>query len=230
MSLEQSKINIAIDGHSSCGKSTTAKGVAKALGYIYIDTGAMYRAITLYFLRNNIVELDEVESFEDILTNIKIDIETFDGQMYVLLNDEKVDKDIRSMEVSNFVSPVSEISAVRGFLVRQQQQIAGRKGVVMDGRDIGTVVIPDAELKIFMTADADVRAKRRFDELIKKGEVVDYESIKKNLLDRDRIDSTRKDSPLTQADDAILIDTSRMNIQQQINEIIELSKPLIVNK
>lgn len=208
------KITIAIDGHSSCGKSTMAKDLARKIGYIYVDTGAMYRAVTLYALRNGM--LDDKESLEQALGDIKI---TFrlneESRPETYLNGENVEREIRSIEVSNHVSPIATLPFVRKFLVAQQQAMGTEKGIVMDGRDIGTVVFPDAELKIFVTASAEVRAQRRYDELKAKGQEASYEEILKNVVERDYIDSHREVSPLRKADDAIELDNSHMTIAQQ---------------
>lgn len=208
------KITIAIDGHSSCGKSTMAKDLARKIGYIYVDTGAMYRAVTLYALRNGM--LDDKESLEHALGDIKI---TFrlneESRPETYLNGENVEREIRSIEVSNHVSPIATLPFVRKFLVAQQQAMGTEKGIVMDGRDIGTVVFPDAELKIFVTASAEVRAQRRYDELKAKGQEASYDEILKNVVERDYIDSHREVSPLRKADDAIELDNSHMTIAQQ---------------
>lgn len=208
------KITIAIDGHSSCGKSTMAKDLARKIGYIYVDTGAMYRAVTLYALRNGM--LDDKESLEQALGDIKI---TFrlneESRPETYLNGENVEREIRSIEVSNHVSPIATLPFVRKFLVAQQQAMGTEKGIVMDGRDIGTVVFPDAELKIFVTASAEVRAQRRYDELKAKGQEASYDEILKNVVERDYIDSHREVSPLRKADDAIELDNSHMTIAQQ---------------
>jgi cytidylate kinase len=222
------KITIAIDGHSACGKSTTAKAVAKSLGYIYIDTGAMYRAVTLFFMRNN-VDMTDSDSVLKALNQISIHFSysASDGSLHTILNDEDVEQEIRKPEIANEVSKVSAISQVRRFLVAQQQQMGAAKGVVMDGRDIGTVVFPVAELKIFMTASPDIRAERRMQELQAKGLMQDFEQVKANLLERDLLDSTREDSPLKQADDAVVIDTSFLTMDQQAEKVVELAKERI---
>lgn len=224
--MSSKKINIAIDGFSGCGKSTTAKAVAKALGYTYIDTGAMYRAVTLYF-QNLQIDIKNSSAVEEALKKIEIRFvfEPETNKMHTYLNGKDVEADIRKPEVAAFVSPVAAISAVRKALVHQQQQMGKEKGVVMDGRDIGTVVFPDAECKFFMTADPDIRAQRRVDELKISGVEASFESVKENLLERDRIDSNRADSPLKKAEDAIVIDTSHITIEHQIQEVLG-----IVNK
>lgn len=219
------KIIIAIDGYSACGKSSTAKAVASILGYSYIDTGAMYRAVTLYFLQN-FVSLTNPNEIENALKEIEIEFrhnpKTQKSDTY--LNGINVEQEIRQMTVSDKVSEVSAISQVRRFLVAQQQKMGKKKGIVMDGRDIGTVVFPEAELKIFMTAEMAVRAKRRQDELLEKGELVDLEEIVENLKKRDLIDTSRKDSPLRQAEDAQLIDTTAITFEEQVNQIVAMSK------
>lgn len=214
------KITIAIDGHSSCGKSTMAKDLARAIGYIYVDTGAMYRAVTLFALRNNLFDGDDnideprlAELLPEAHISFELNEET--GRPDTYLNGECVEKEIRGMEVSSRVSQISAIGFVRECLVRQQQQMGAEKGVVMDGRDIGTVVFPDAELKIFVTASAEVRAERRYKELLGKGEEADYDEILRNVQERDYIDSHREVSPLRKADDAIELDNSHMTIPEQ---------------
>lgn len=210
------KIIIAIDGYSSCGKSTFAKAVAAQLGYIFIDTGAMYRAVTLYAMRNGIV--DDRTALVAALPQVRIGFRfnPASGHSDVYLNDENVETEIRRIDVSNRVSAVSSIPAVRTMLVAMQQQMGRSKGIVMDGRDIGTVVFPEAELKIFMTADPHVRAERRYKELIAKGEQVSLEEIERNIRDRDRLDETRETSPLRQAPDAVVLDNSSMTVPQQM--------------
>ena len=214
------KITIAIDGHSSCGKSTMAKDLAREVGYVYVDTGAMYRSVTLYVLRHGLfredgsVNTDALEQqMADIRISFKFNPET--GRPDTYLNGECVEKEIRSLEVSNHVSPIAAIPFVRTAMVAQQQQMGKDKGVVMDGRDIGTTVFPDAELKVFVTATAKVRAQRRYDELKAKGMPADFDDILKNVEERDFIDSHRKVSPLRKADDAIELDNSHMTIAEQ---------------
>ena len=214
------KITIAIDGHSSCGKSTMAKDLAREVGYVYVDTGAMYRSVTLYALRNNLfnedgsVKTNELEKqMSQINISFKINPKT--GRPDTYLNGEYVEKEIRSLEVSSHVSPIAAIPFVRTAMVAQQQQMGKDKGVVMDGRDIGTTVFPDAELKIFVTASAQVRAQRRFDELKAKGMPADFNDILKNVEERDYIDSHREVSPLRKADDALELDNSNMTIPEQ---------------
>lgn len=215
------RINIALDGHSSCGKSTMAKVLAKRIGYTYIDTGAMYRGVTLFSIQNNLWDGDKplVDEIVRRLDEITLRFKTDGGVNRLLLNGEDVEDRIRGMEVSNKVSPISTIAEVRAFLVKQQQEMATEKGVVMDGRDIGTVVLPDAELKVFVTASPEVRAQRRFDELKSLGKDVTYDEVYQNVVTRDRIDSTREASPLKQADDAVLLDNSDLTRDEQ-NEIL----------
>ena len=219
------KIVIAIDGFSSCGKSTLAKQLAKELNYVFVDSGAMYRAITLYFLRHN-VDLKNEAIVENNLKNISLSFvfNEAEGKSDMYLNGENVEKKIREMEVSNNVSEVSVIKAVREFAVAQQQKMGEQKGIVMDGRDIGTTVFPNAELKIFVTADADVRTQRRFLEIKDKQQNISLEEIKENLLKRDRIDSTREISPLRQADDAIVLNNSFLTREQQLNIALNWAK------
>ncbi len=212
-----SKINIAIDGYSSCGKGTLAKELAKELGYIFIDSGAMYRAVTLAILRNRIT-IDDLEAVENLLPRIRISFEfnSILNHYQTLLNGDNIEEEIRTMEISNLVSPVSKIVAVREFLVEQQKAIGANKGVVMDGRDIGTVVFPDAELKIFMTAKPEIRAMRRLNELRQKGDLkTTFEEVLENLKSRDLQDSTREMSPLTKAADAVVIDNSDIDREEQ---------------
>jgi len=214
------KITIAIDGFSSCGKSTMAKDLAKEIGYIYVDTGAMYRSVTLYALRHNLFNADGTireeelkEQMKDI--NISFQLNKTTGRPDTYLNGENVENDIRTMEVSSHVSPIATLAFVREALVAQQQRMGAEKGIVMDGRDIGTVVFPKAELKIFVTASAEVRAQRRYDELRAKGMDADYADILKNVEERDYIDSHRATSPLRKADDAIELDNSTLTIAEQ---------------
>ena len=214
------KITIAIDGHSSCGKSTMAKALASRVGYVYVDTGAMYRSVTLYALRNNLYHEDgtidtEVlkQRMDDIEIAFRFNAETERPDTY--LNGELVENDIRTMEVSNRVSPIAALPFVREAMVAQQQRMGREKGIVMDGRDIGTVVFPDAEMKVFVTASAEVRAQRRFDELKAKGMEADYAEILHNVQERDYIDSHREVAPLRQAEDALLLDNSQMTIAEQ---------------
>ncbi|MCC5927984.1 MAG: (d)CMP kinase [Cyclobacteriaceae bacterium] len=218
------QITIAIDGHSACGKSTTAKAVAKKMGFTYIDSGAMYRAVTLQMIRNQI-DLNNLSDVEDILqqTDITFRYNSVNQENEIYLNGINVENEIRSTYVANLVSDVSALLPVRKAMVRLQQKIArtSEKGVVMDGRDIGTVVLPDADFKFFMTADAKVRAARRQKELEEKGVYISIEDVLKNLSDRDKKDSSRKESPLRKADDAINIDTSNLTFEDQVNIIIK---------
>lgn len=217
------QIKIAIDGHSSCGKSTVAKEIAKKLGYIYVDTGAMYRAATLYFLRENISP-DNEQDIVNHLDNINISFkQTSDYPLpTVHLNGENIEEEIRKLYVSEKVSFYSKNKDLRAKLVSEQQEIGKNGGVVMDGRDIGSVVFPHAELKLFMTASPEVRAQRRYDELIAKGEKVDLDQILDNVKSRDLEDSTRKESPLVKVDDAILFDNSEMNREEQMTKLLEI--------
>lgn len=223
--MTANQIIIAIDGHSSCGKSTTAKRIAKQLGYIFIDSGAMYRVATLYALRHGFISNHKVNQAKLITAlpeiNISFQFNAEAGTNETFLNGESVETEIRQLEVSQHVSLVAAIKEVRQAMVAQQQAMGKAKGIVMDGRDIGTVVFPDAELKIFMTARPEVRAQRRFDELTAKGENVSFEEILKNVMERDHIDSTRAESPLVQADDALLLDNSEMNVEEQTEKILE---------
>ena len=221
------KITIAIDGHSSCGQSTMAKDLAREVGYVYVDTGAMYRSVTLFALRNGLFAADGTINEDELkrqLGNIQIDQKLVDGKTVTFLNGENVEHDIRTMEVSNHVSPIATLGFVREALVAQQQKMGQEGGIVMDGRDIGTVVFPHAELKVFVTASAEVRAQRRFDELKAKGMEADYDDILKNVQERDYIDSHREVSPLRQADDALLLDNSNMTIVQQKEWLLERFK------
>ncbi|MDX1683608.1 MAG: (d)CMP kinase [Saprospiraceae bacterium] len=213
-------LTIAIDGHSSCGKSTLARDLAHALGYTYIDSGAMYRAVTLYFLRHNI-SLEDEKAILNALENLEIEL-TRDNQVF--LNNENVTLDIRKAEVSEMVSQVATISSVRSLLVALQQSYKKSGGIVMDGRDIGTVVFPDADVKIFLTADLNVRANRRHEELLQRNIPMTRSKVIENLKYRDHIDSTREDSPLVKAEDAILIDNSDMDREQQLNYVLGLVK------
>lgn len=219
-------ITIAIDGYSSTGKSTLAKQLAKHLGYVYVDTGAMYRAITYFAMEQGYIssEYFDKDTLINSLSSIQLHFE-FNAELgfaEMFLNNENVEKQIRTIEVSNFVSKVAEVSEVRTKLVEQQQEMGKNKGIVMDGRDIGTVVFPDAELKIFMTASPETRAQRRFDELEAKGDNVSYEEVLKNVQERDYIDTHREDSPLVIADDAIEIDNSYLTREEQFNAVLEL--------
>ncbi|MCL5128316.1 MULTISPECIES: (d)CMP kinase [unclassified Algibacter] len=225
------KITIAIDGFSSTGKSTVAKQLAKYFGYVYVDSGAMYRAVTYYAMQNGLISKEDfnIEALIYQLDNINITFKFNEnlGFAEVYLNNENIERAIRTLEVSSFVSKVAAISEVRQKLVEQQQKMGQDKGVVMDGRDIGTVVFKDAELKLYMIASAEKRAIRRFDELIERGDNVLYEDVLKNVQERDFIDSTREDSPLVKADDAIEIDNSDMTLDEQFDKILRLAKMTI---
>ncbi|MFO0323116.1 MAG: (d)CMP kinase [Bacteroidota bacterium] len=229
-----SKITIAIDGYSSCGKSTLAKSLAQKLNYHYIDTGAMYRAVTIYCLRNHIISnsIVNIEALIKALPNINVafvyNTETKISEVF--LNDEHVEREIRTMEVSNNVSAVSSIKEVREKMVAIQRQMGKKKGVIMDGRDIGSHVFPNAELKLFMTADDDVRTQRRLDELSSKGEYHTFEEVKQNLKKRDFDDTTRKENPLIQAKDAIVLDNTDINKEEQLEFVIKLINDLLLTK
>jgi cytidylate kinase len=220
------KITIAIDGFSSTGKSTLAKQLAKQLGYVYVDTGAMYRAVTFFAMQKGYINADSfdkqslINSLPFIKLQFKFNPDLGFAEMY--LNDVNVETEIRTIEVSSFVSKVAEVSEVRAKLVEQQKEMGKDKAIVMDGRDIGTVVFPDAELKIFMTASATTRAQRRFDELQQKGDDVSYEAVLKNVEERDYIDTHRVDSPLVKAEDAIEIDNSYLNREEQFQVVLDL--------
>ena len=230
------KITIAIDGFSSTGKSTLAKQLANALGYVYVDSGAMYRAVTLYAIQQGLIDSNSFKSGQLIaqLKNINIEFRFNEklGFAEVYLNGKNVEQEIRAMEVSQYVSKVSTLTEVRKQLVKQQKAFGKNKGVVVDGRDIGTVVFPDAELKLFMTASAEIRAKRRYEELAKKGEFVNFEEVLENVKSRDHMDSTRDDSPLAKANDAVEIDNSKMTLEQQFRKALILAEDKIqqVNK
>lgn len=217
------RIIVAIDGLSSCGKSTLAKALAKTLHYAYLDSGAMYRAVTLYFLENK-VDYENPAAVIEALQHIEIHFERIDGQNRTFLNGRDVERAIREMIINDHVSPVSTISAVRRAMVAQQQAMGKRRHIVADGRDIGTVVFSDAELKIFLVADADVRTSRRHLELAAKGIDAEWGQIQRNLLERDRIDSGRADSPLRQADDAVVIDNTFLSEEQQLEKALALAK------
>ena len=218
MSNNTPLITIAIDGYSSSGKSSMAKALAKKIGYRYIDSGAMYRAVTLYAMRNNMITPDHVvdcDALVEALPLIKINFKVCEDGQHTMLNDEDVEKEIRQLDVSNNVSQVAVIPAIRHALVAMQQAFGAEKGIVMDGRDIGTTVFPDAELKIFVNASAETRAMRRHKELIEKGQQSTYEDVLANVVTRDHIDETREESPLRKADDAIMLDNSSMTISEQ---------------
>lgn len=214
-----SKIIVAIDGYSSCGKSTIAKALAKYAGYTYVDTGAMYRAIGLYTLRNGLTEEADIVA---ALPKIQVGFILVDGAQHVTLNSEDVESQIRTLEAGNCASRISQIKAVRAFLVAQQQAMGEAKGIVMDGRDIGTVVFPKAELKLFLTASPEVRAQRRYDELVEKGEQPKFEDVLADVNDRDYRDTHRAESPLKQAEDAIVVDNSNMTPEEQMQVIYDL--------
>ncbi|MBQ2553887.1 MAG: (d)CMP kinase [Prevotella sp.] len=221
------KINIAVDGYSSCGKSTMAKDLARRIGYIYVDTGAMYRAVTLFALRNSLIRedgtvcLDELkERMTEVSIRFEQDAET--GRPVTFLNDVCVEKEIRGMEVSSHVSTIAAIPFVREKMVAEQQAMGKAKGLVMDGRDIGTAVFPDAEMKVFVTASPEIRAQRRYDELTAKGETVRFEDILENVQQRDYQDTHREVQPLRQAPDAILLDNSHMTIEEQTQWLLDL--------
>ena len=220
------KITIAIDGFSSTGKSTVAKQLAKKISYVYVDSGAMYRAVTFYAMQNGLISDNDFNSEALIyqLSNINISFKYNKvlGFAEVYLNDINIEKQIRTLEVSSFVSQVAAISEVRLKLVEQQKKMGRDKGVIMDGRDIGTVVFPAAELKLFMIASAETRAERRFQELIERGDKVEYKEVLNNVQERDYLDSNREDSPLVKAEDAIEIDNSNMTLDEQFNKILQL--------
>ena len=226
------KITIAIDGHSSCGKSTMAKDLARQMGYVYIDTVAMYRSVTLYAMQNGMIDPQgniDTQRLQAAMPDIHI---TFRynpqrGRPDTYLNGKLVEDDIRTMQVSNHVSPIATLGFVRQAMVQQQRQMGQQGGVILDGRDIGTVVFPNAELKIFVTASPEIRAKRRYDELTAKGQTVDYQEILRNVQERDYIDSHREISPLTQAPDAIVLDNSDMTIPQQQAWLLKLTKEAV---
>lgn len=215
-----SKIIIAIDGYSSCGKSTTARAVAKALDYKYIDTGAMYRAVALYFIQNH-VSLNNEKEVVAALAKIEVDLRTnSEGNVETFLNGINVEKEIRKIYVAERVSEIAANPLVRKKMVKLQQKMGKKRGFVLDGRDIGTVVFPDAELKVFMTADREVRADRRQKELMEKGELIEFDEILKNLDKRDQIDTTRAEGPLREADGAYVLDTTYMTLDEQIEQVI----------
>lgn len=225
------KITIAIDGFSSTGKSTVAKRLAASLGYIYVDSGAMYRAVTLFAMQHGYIDTDYFDKAGLIqcLDQIQITFKYNDslGFAEVYLNAKNVEQEVRTLEVSRLVSQIATVSEVRSKMVAQQQDFGKEKGVVMDGRDIGTVVFPNAELKLFMTASAEKRAQRRYDELIKRGDKVHFDEVLENVQTRDRIDSTRDDSPLIMADDAIKIDNSDMSLEEQFDIVRQLAQDII---
>lgn len=219
------KITIAIDGHSSCGKSTMAKDLARELGYTYIDTGAMYRAVTLFAMRKGLFAEDgtiDTETLQGLMGEVSIAQKNIEGKTITFLNGEDVEKEIRSLEVSSHVSPIAAIPFVREKMVEQQREMGREGGIVMDGRDIGTVVFPNAELKVFVTASAEVRAQRRYLELQQKGMPADYEDILKNVTERDYIDSHRAVSPLRPAEDSVILDNSNITIAEQKQWLLDL--------
>ena len=219
-------IVVAIDGYSSCGKSTLAKALAKKLHFIYIDSGAMYRAVTLYFLRNSI-DLENESQVKNALEEIDLNFHSKDYNSHILLNGEDVSDEIRQMHISENVSAVSAIKEVRAAMVKQQQKMGKSKNIVMDGRDIGTTVFPHAQIKLFMTADPKIRAERRYKELIAKGEKVTLEEIFENLAHRDYLDTTRKESPLTRAEDAIILDNTELTETDQLNFALDRVVPFL---
>lgn len=219
-SMAQKKMVIAIDGYSSCGKSTVAKALAKKLNFVYVDSGAMYRAVTYYFLENQ-VNLQNSKAIDEALKNIHIDLQNGGKNSLVLLNDVDISKEIREMRISESVSDFSSIKAVRVALVKQQQAMALRRSIIMDGRDIGTVVFPNAQVKIFMTADPKVRADRRYKELKAAGQKVSLEEVFENIAHRDYQDTTRKESPLKRAEDAIILDNTNLNEKEQLDFVIK---------
>ena len=221
------KIIVAIDGYSSCGKSTIAKALARYAGYTYVDTGAMYRAIALYTLRNGLTDETDIIA---ALPQIEVGFTQVEGAQHVTLNGEDVEQLIRTLEVGNCASRVSAIKQVRAFLVAQQQKMGEAKGIVMDGRDIGTVVFPKAELKLFLTADPEVRAQRRYDELLAKGEKPDFQAVLADVNDRDYRDTHRAESPLRQAEDAIVVDNSHMTPDEQMDVIIGIFDQMVNGK
>jgi CMP/dCMP kinase len=231
---ESKKLIIAIDGYSSCGKSTFAKLIAQRLGYAYIDTGSMYRTVTLFALRNNLISEKKFkqDKLVDLLPKVNIHFlkNVSTGKNDTYLNDENVESEIRGMEISKFVSQVSQLKYVRSKMVILQRKMSDNEGVVMDGRDIGTVVFPHADIKIFMTADPDVRARRRYDELIARGDIVTISEIKENLIKRDKQDTSRKESPLKQATDAFVLDNSNMTIEEQMDWFMKLMEDKLKNK
>ncbi len=233
MTFKKPKITIAIDGYASTGKSTVAKRLAKELGYIYVDTGAMYRAVTLFAMEkgfineNNFDKKSLIDSLDSIYLDFKHNEELGFSEIY--LNKKNVEEKIRTIAVSNFVSPVATVSEVRTYLVKLQRMMGLNKGVVMDGRDIGSVVFPKAEVKFFLTAQAQIRAKRRLIELKEKGFDRDFEEILQNVLERDQIDSTRKDSPLMKVADAIEIDASYINREEQFQQVLSVVKKVLEN-
>jgi cytidylate kinase len=219
-------IVVAIDGYSSCGKSTLAKALAKKLHFVYVDSGAMYRAVTLYFLRN-LVDITSKKAVEEALENIHLDFHARDYETHITLNGEEVSNEIRDMKISELVSPVSALKKVRTEMVKQQQRMGKTANIVMDGRDIGTTVFPDASLKIFMTADPKVRAERRFKEMIAKGDSISLEEVFENLAHRDFLDTTRTESPLKRAEDAIILDNTELTPEEQLSFALNQVQPFL---
>jgi cytidylate kinase len=219
-------IVVAIDGYSSCGKSTLAKALAKNLHFVYVDSGAMYRAVTLYFLRN-LVDITSQEAVTEALENIHLDFHARDYETHITLNGEEVSNEIRDMKISEMVSPVSALKKVRTEMVKQQQRMGKTANIVMDGRDIGTTVFPDASLKIFMTADPKVRAERRYKEMIAKGDSISLEEVFENLAHRDFLDTTRTESPLKRAEDAIILDNTELTPNEQLGFALEQVQPFL---
>lgn len=231
--MQDNKINIAVDGFSSCGKSTIAKGLAQRLGYTYIDSGAMYRAVALYAINKGWITDDDIdeEALRENISDINITFhKNEDGLQETYINGDNVEGLIRTLEVSNAASRVSTLAFVRKELVRQQQEMGKKKGVVMDGRDIGTVVFPDAEMKLFLTASPEIRAQRRFDEMTAKGEKTNFDDVLANVKERDLRDTTRKESPLKKADDAIELDNSHIGIDEQLEWAIKMFNKITSSK
>lgn len=222
MQHSEYRIIVAIDGYSACGKSTLAKELARRLNYLYIDSGAMYRAVTYWFLEHG-VDINDATAVSNELENIHLSFQMDQGHNAIFLNHQNIESQIRTMEVNRYVSPVAAISAVRKEMVRQQRIIGQNKGIVMDGRDIGTVVFPDAELKIFLIADLEIRTTRRWQELVDRGFDISKGEIQENLVERDRIDTTREDSPLSKAEDAIEIDNSFLSRDEQAKIVYQLA-------
>ena len=219
-------IVVAIDGYSSCGKSTLAKALAKKLHFVYVDSGAMYRAVTLYFLRN-LVDITSEKAVAEALENIHLDFHARDYETHITLNGEEVSNEIREMKISEMVSPVSALKKVRTEMVNQQQRMGKTANIVMDGRDIGTTVFPEASLKIFMTADPKVRAERRYKEMIAKGDLISLEEVFENLAHRDFLDTTRTESPLKRAEDAIILDNTELTPEEQLSFALNQVQPFL---
>jgi cytidylate kinase len=219
-------IVVAIDGYSSCGKSTLAKALAKKLHFVYVDSGAMYRAVTLYFLRN-LVDITSEKAVAEALVNIHLDFHARDYETHITLNGEEVSNEIRDMKISEMVSPVSALKKVRTEMVNQQQRMGKTANIVMDGRDIGTTVFPEASLKIFMTADPKVRAERRYKEMIAKGDLISLEEVFENLAHRDFLDTTRTESPLKRAEDAIILDNTELTPEEQLSFALSQVQPFL---